>query len=122
MADELSAATRLSVLFRTVDPDRVVALRGCTWTGYADRSLQGFDLCELAVDTAGTAAPTRGRMPVARGEIAAGDLGFELGDVVTVSAIAGSELAVLVVGLVGGAWLTGWSTTRSRMPLPSEVR
>lgn len=31
-------------------------------------------------------------------------------------------LAVLVVGLVGGAWLTGWSTTRSRMPLPSEVR
>lgn len=98
-ADELSAEAGLSVLSRTVDPDRVVALRGCTWTGFADGSVQGFDLCELAVDTAGTAAPTRGRMPVARGEIAAGDLGLELGDIVTVSAVAGSGLGMVDVDL-----------------------
>ncbi|WP_102507781.1 FtsX-like permease family protein [Sanguibacter massiliensis] len=33
-----------------------------------------------------------------------------------------TQIAVVLVLLPLGAWLTGWLTTRSRLPLPSEVR
>ncbi|QIK83927.1 FtsX-like permease family protein [Sanguibacter sp. HDW7] len=108
LPDALSAEAGLAALTRTVDPARVVALRGCSWTEHSDGSTRGFDTCELASDTAGRAAPTLGRMPVARGEIAAGDIGLGLGDVVTVRAITATgpgyvDVDLTVVGLLDPA-------------------
>ncbi|WP_102507783.1 FtsX-like permease family protein [Sanguibacter massiliensis] len=106
--DKLRAEAGLAALTRTVDPAQVVTLRGCAWTDRADGSLRGFDTCELASDPTGRAAPTLGRMPVTRGEIAAGDIGLGLGDVVTVRAITATgagyvDVDLTVVGLLDPA-------------------